>query len=194
MYMNKEIKKFFRPAAVCLLAMTLLCGVIYPLIITGAAQIFFPHQANGSIITVTLKDGSTKDYGSELIAQTFTEPQYLIGRPNLTGSSGPSNLSSVSKQEEALVRERAEWLQALDPNNTADIPSDLVTVSGSGVDPNISQEAAEYQVARISAERGISAADVRAVIDRYTTGRFLGFWGEPAVNVLKVNLALDGLL
>lgn len=192
--MLKKIIKILKPAAVCLAVMTLLCGIVYPGIITGAAQIFFTHTANGSIITVTQKDGKTVDYGSALIAQTFTEPKYLIGRPNLTGSSGPSNLSSVSKQEEALVKERADFLHTLDPNNKAAIPSDLVTVSGSGVDPDISPEAAEYQVSRIASARGISEDDVRTIIEKYTTGRFLGFWGNPAVNVLKVNLALDGLL
>jgi K+-transporting ATPase ATPase C chain len=192
--MNMRVKKMIRPAVVCLFVMTLLCGIIYPLVITGAAQIFFPKAANGSIITVTLNDGTTRDFGSALIAQTFTEPQYMIGRPNLTGSSGPSNLSPASEMEKSLVQDRMDWLHELDPQNTADIPSDLVTVSGSGVDPNISPEAAEYQVKRISLERGIQEADVRDIIDKYTTGRLLGFWGEPAVNVLKVNLALDGFL
>jgi len=192
--MNMRVEKMIRPAVVCLIVMTLLCGIIYPLAITGAAHIFFPQAANGSIITVTLKDGTTKDYGSGLIAQTFTEPQYMIGRPNLTGSSGPSNLSPASEMEKSLVQDRMDWLHELDPKNTADIPSDLVTVSGSGVDPNISPEAAEYQVNRISLERGIQEEEVRDIIDKYTTARLLGFWGEPAVNVLKVNLALDGFL
>ena len=192
--MKKEIKKILRPAIVCLAAMTLLCGIIYPAAVTGIAQVFFPSQANGSIITVTLKDGTDKDYGSALIAQTFTSAEYLIGRPNLTGSTGPSNLSVVSEKEAALVKERIAWFQSLDPSNTADIPSDLVTVSGSGVDPNISPEAAAYQAARIARERGISEDAVKAVIGKYTTGRLMGFWGNPAVNVLKVNLALDGLI
>ena len=186
--------KVFRPAIVSLLAMTLLCGIIYPATVTGIARVFFPSQANGSIITVTLKDGTKTDYGSALIAQTFTDAKYLIGRPNLTGSTGPSNLSVISEEEAALVEERVAWLTALDPENTADIPSDLVTVSGSGVDPNISPEAAAYQVSRIAAVRGISEDAVSAVIAKYTTGRLLGFWGNPAVNVLKVNLALDGLI
>ena len=192
--MKKEIKKVLRPAIVCLLAMTLLCGFIYPAAVTGIAQVFFPSQANGSIITVTLKDGTKTSYGSALSAQVFTDARYMIGRPNRTGSSGPSNLSVVSDEESALVKQRAAWLASLDPENTADIPSDLVTVSGSGVDPNISPEAARYQTARIARERGISVDAVQAVIDKYTTGRLLGFWGNPAVNVLKVNLALDGLI
>jgi K+-transporting ATPase ATPase C chain len=169
--------------------MTVLCGVIYTGVVTGFAQLIFPSQANGSIITVTLKDGTKKEYGSALIAQEFTKPQYLIGRP-----LGVTNLNPVSAEEKAKVHERVDWWHALDPSNTADIPLDLVTASGSGVDPNISPEAAEYQVARIATARGMSEDDVRAFIGRYTTGKFLGFWGESAVNVLKVNLALDGLI
>lgn len=171
------------------LILTLLCGVIYPGIVTAAAQVFFPSQANGSIITVTRKDGTEKSYGSELIAQEFTKPEYLIGRP-----SGTSNLSPVSEKQKKMVQERIEWWREFDPDNTADIPMDLVTASGSGVDPNISPAAAEYQAARIAKARGISEDTVREIMDKYTTGKFLGIWGEEAVNVLKVNLALDGLL
>lgn len=185
----KNIFKNLRPVLVCFLTMTLLCGVIYPGIVTAVAQVFFPYQANGSIITVTLKDGTEKSYGSELIAQEFSQPQYLIGRPSAT-----SNLSPTSEEQEKLVLERIEWWHDLDPDNIADIPMDLVTASGSGVDPNISPEAAQYQVERIAKERGISEDEVRKIISKYTTGRFLGFWGEPSVNVLMVNLALDGLL
>lgn len=169
--------------------MTILCGVLYPGAVTGLAQLIFPNQANGSVITVTLKDGTTKDYGSALIAQEFTKPQYLIGRP-----SGTSNLSPVGQAQTDLVNQRIAWWHEFDPQNTKDIPSDLVTASGSGVDPNVSPEGAEYQVSRIARVRGISEDAVREIIGKYTTGRFLGFWGEPAVNVLKVNLALDGLL
>lgn len=192
--MKKKTAKIFRPAIVCLLTMTLLCGLLYPGAVTAAAQIFFPSQANGSIMTVTLPDGSTVDYGSALIAQEFTDAKYMIGRPTLTGSVSPSNLSVVSEKERELVEARVKWLRELDPENMSDIPTDLVTVSGSGVDPNISPAAAEFQVARISRERGISTDQVREIIRKYTAGRLLGFWGEPAVNVLKVNLALDGLI
>jgi K+-transporting ATPase ATPase C chain len=128
------------------------------------------------------------EYGSSLIAQEFIKPEYLIGRP-----SGTTNLSPLSSEQEKLVRQRIDWWHAFDPGNTLDIPVDLVTASGSGADPNISPEAAEYQVARIAKERGMSGEAVRKIIKRYTTGRFLGFWGEPAVNVLDVNLMLDGL-
>lgn len=185
----KKILKILKSSVICFIAMTILCGIIYPVIVTGIAQVFFPKQANGSIITVTLKDGSEVSYGSELYAQEFTRPEYLIGRPMEV-----TNLSTVSREEKELVRKRIEWWNFFDPENKGDIPADLVMASGSGVDPNISPEAAEYQVARIARQRSISEDDVRAIITRYTSGRFLGFWGEPAVNVLKVNLALDGLI
>lgn len=186
--MSKTMK-IFRPAFLCFLVMTIICGVIYTAAVTGIAQLIFPNQANGSIITVSLREGTEKEYGSALIAQEFTKPNYMIGRP-----MGTTNLSPVSEEQKTMVQERIDWLHSLDPNNTADIPMDLVTASGSGVDPNITPEAAEYQVARIARERNISEDDVRAIIKKYTSGRFLGFIGEPAVNVLKVNLALDGLL
>lgn len=181
--------KNLKPALLSFIILTIICGVIYPAIVTGIAQVVFPKQANGSIITVTLKDGTKKDYGSALIAQEFTKPEYLIGRP-----SSVSNLSPVGKEQKALVNERVAWWRIFNPENTGDIPMDLVTASGSGVDPNISPEAAEYQVARIAQARSIDESTVRDVIKKYTTGRLFGFWGEPAVNVLKVNLALDGLI
>lgn len=181
--------KLLKPALVCFGVMTILCGVIYTAAVTGIAQLIFPNQANGSVITVTLKDGTQKEYGSELIAQEFTKPEYLIGRP-----TGVTNLSPVSEEQKKLVQERIDWWRSFDPDNTADIPMDLVTASGSGVDPNISPEAAEYQVSRIAKARNMEEDEVRRIIQTYTSGRFLGFIGEPAVNVLKVNLALDGLL
>lgn len=185
----KKILATLRPALVCLLIFTVICGVLYTGAVTGIAQLVFPVKANGSIITVTLKDGAKKDIGSELIAQEFTKPEYLIGRPQ-----GTSNLSPVSEEQKKLVEERIKWWHEFDPDNKSEIPSDLVTASGSGVDPNISPAAAEYQVSRIAKARNISEDDVRKIIKQYTTERFLGFWGEPAVNVLKVNLALDSLL
>lgn len=183
--------KIVRPALICFLAMTILCGFLYTMAVTGVTQLIFPKQANGSVITVTLKDGTKKDYGSALIAQTFTKPQYLIGRPD---NGAATNLSPTSDKEKENVQKRVAWLHSIDPINKAAIPDDLVTASGSGLDPDISPAAAEYQVARIARERNMSAVAVRAVIKKYTTGRFLGFIGEPAVNVLEVNLALDGLL
>ncbi|MEI6101051.1 MAG: potassium-transporting ATPase subunit KdpC [Eubacteriales bacterium] len=185
----KSFLKALRPILVCFVLLTVLCGIVYPGIVTGIAQVLFPAQANGSIITVTLKDGTKKDFGSALIAQEFTDSKYLIGRP-----SGYSNLSPVSKKEQEQVQQRVDWWHSFDPQNTAPIPMDLVTQSGSGVDPNISPAAAEYQVARIAQARGMGQDEVRAIISKYTTGRFLGFWGDPAVNVLKVNLSLDGLI
>ncbi len=181
--------KSLKAALVCFGVLTILCGALYTAAITGIAQWIFPHQANGSIITVTLKDGTQKDFGSALIAQEFTKPEYLIGRP-----TGVTNLSPVSAKQKTLVQERIGWWHTFDPNNTADIPMDLVTASGSGVDPHISPKAAEYQVSRIAIARNMQVDEVKHIIQTYTRGRFLGFIGEPAVNVLKVNLALDDLL
>lgn len=185
----KKSKNILRPAVVSFLLLTLICGILYPGIITGIAGVFFPNQANGSVITVTLKDGTKKDYGSALIAQTFTETKYLIGRP-----ADHTNLSPVSEEYKKVVEDRILWWHTFDPSNTKEIPADLIAASGSGVDPHISPAAADYQVARIAQVRAISEETVRAIIKKYTTGRLLGIWGEPAVNVLKVNLALDGLL
>ena len=187
--MMKKIWKQIRPAFMALIVFTVICGIIYTGIVTGIAGLVFPYQANGSIITVTLKDGTQKDYGSQLIAQEFTEKKYLIGRPMEV-----SNLSPTSQEQQELVEERVNWWHNFDPENKEDIPLDLVTASGSGVDPYISPEAAEYQVARIASERHISEEKVREIIDQYTQKSLLGFIGEPGVNVLQVNLALDGLI
>lgn len=181
--------KRLKPALTLFGALTLICGIAYPMLVTGIAQFGFPRQANGSVITISLKDSGTASYGSELIAQQFTRPKYLIGR-----LMGTTNLSPVSGTQEERVAERIAWWKALDPTNTDDIPMELVTASGSGVDPNISPEAAEYQAARIAQSRGLTQDEVRAIIQKYTTGRFLSLFGEPTVNVLKVNLALDGLI
>lgn len=185
----RKLFVILRPALVCFAVLTLLCGVVYTAAVTGIAQLIFPGQANGSVISLARADGTVEAVGSALIAQEFTKPEYLIGRP-----SGMSNLSPTSEEQSALVQARIDWWHAFDPDNTAEIPADLVTASGSGVDPNVSPEAAEYQVARIARERGMSESDVRAVIEANTTSRLLGVFGEPVVNVLKVNLALDGLL
>ena len=185
----KKNLNVLRPALLCFIVMTVLCGVIYTGAVTGIAQLAFPRQANGSMISVTLKDGTRIDYGSALMAQAFTKPAYLVGRP-----MGATNLSPVSEEQEKLVAARVDWWHNFDPENKMDIPMDLVTASGSGVDPNISPAAAEFQVSRIAKARMISEDEVKSVIKKFTSGKFLGFAGEPAVNVLKVNLALDGLL
>ena len=185
----KKLSVILRPALVCFVALSLLCGAAYPAAVTGIAQLIFPAEANGSIIKVVHADGTVREYGSELIAQAFTDPGYLIGRPE-----GISNLSPTSQEQEARIQERIDWWHSFDPENKAEIPADLVSASGSGADPHISPEAAEYQVSRIAAARGISPNQVRLIIKDHTSGRLLGFLGEPAVNVLKVNLALDGLI
>lgn len=186
-----------------LLVMMVLCGLLYTLAVTGIAQCIFPKQANGSVIEV---DGQT--YGSELIGQQFTDAGHLWGRVmNLDVNSfsdengtpvvyaWASNLSPASETYRARIAERVEALRAANPamEETA-IPVDLVTCSGSGLDPDISPAAADYQVARIAGARGISEETVRQAIAQCTTGRFLGIFGEPRVNVLKVNLVLDGIL
>ena len=185
----KKTMKWLRPALVCLALMTVLCGMLYTAAVTGIAQAFFPAKANGSVITVTLKDGTQREYGSELLAQAFTKKEYLIGRP-----MGTTNLSPTSREQAEIASSRIAWWRAFDPDNQADIPMDLVTASGSGVDPNISLAAAEYQAARIAKARGIQEEEVRSILRKYTSGRFLYIFGEPVVNVLKVNLALDGIL
>ena len=197
------MKKVLSRAAGLLLCMSLLCGLIYTLAVTGIGQLLFPHQAGGSIIEI---DGKT--YGSELLGQQFSDDGHLWGRvmyvdvSTLTDENGQpvlyawaSNLSPASDEYEQLIAQRVEKLRAADPQADPDnIPVDLVTCSGSGLDPEISPKAAAYQVPRIAAARGVSESEVQAVIDRYTTGRFLGVFGEERVNVLKVNLALDGIL
>jgi K+-transporting ATPase ATPase C chain len=193
--------KQLRPALVSLVLLTLITGVIYPLVVTGIAQIVFPYQANGSII---VKDG--KAVGSELIGQQFDDPKYFWGRLSatstfaynaynaeaLTGSSG-SNYGPLNQALLDAVKARAEALRAADPGNSADIPVDLVTASGSGLDPHISIAAALYQLSRVAKARGLSQDAVRALVDKYTLGRQFGFLGEPTVNVLELNLALDDL-
>lgn len=183
--------------------MTILCGLLYTLVCTGINQLLFHKQANGSVIEI---DGKT--YGSELLAQQFTEPEHLWGRPmsldltSFTDEDGnpvmyawATNKSPAGEDEDAMVQERIDALLEADPSmEGTPIPVDLVTVSGSGLDPEISPDAAAYQVHRIAEARSISEEEVQDVIDEYTTGRFLGIFGEPRVNVLKVNLALDGIL
>jgi len=183
-----------RPALMSLLLFTVVTGIVYPLVVTGIAQAVFPSQANGSLI---VKDG--KVLGSTLIGQTFDQPKYFWGRPSATSpfgynaaASAGSNLSPTNPALIAALQGRVDALHAADPGNTAPVPVDLVTASSSGLDPHISPAAALYQVPRIARERKLSADAVRALVDQHTEGRFLGLLGEPRVNVLTLNLALDG--
>ena len=187
----KTFKAALMPGFKMLMVMTVICGFAYTLLVTGIAQLFFPEEANGSIVTVALAEGGEKQIGSKLIGQGFTEPKYLLGRPN-TGASA-SQLSPGSSEQKELVVERIANLDKIDPMNKAEIPMELVTASGSGVDPEISLATALYQVGRIANERGISEKEVEKVIKNNTIGTIFGKIGEPRVNVLGVNMQLDGL-
>jgi K+-transporting ATPase ATPase C chain len=183
-----------RAAVVSLIALTVVTGIIYPLSVTGIAQVVFPSQANGSLI---VKGG--KAMGSALIGQPFDDPKYFWGRPSATapfpynaGSSSGSNLSPTNPDLVKAVQGRVDALRAADPDNTAPVPVDLVTASASGLDPHISPAAALYQVPRVARARRLDPQAVRQLVDQHTEGRFLGLLGERRVNVLEVNLALDG--
>ena len=188
---SKKISQLIRPALVSFFVFTVICGGLYTVLMTGIAQVIFPVQANGSIIKIA-ENGITKVYGSEYLGQVFTEPQYLIGRPT-TASGGPTNLSPVSSEQAVLVAERTNFWHALDPGNTLEIPMDLVTVSGSGVDPDVSVAGAQYQVNRIAKIRDQSVDNIQKIVDENTIPPTLGFLGDPVVNVLKVNIGLDAL-
>jgi potassium-transporting ATPase KdpC subunit len=182
-----------RPAIVSLALFTVVTGVVYPALVTVIAQLVFPRQANGNLI---VRDG--KAVGSALIGQPFDDPKYFWSRPSATspfgynaGSSAGSNLSPTNADLIKAVQGRVDALRTADPSNTAPVPVDLVTASASGLDPHISPASALYQVERVAKARKMSAADVRALLERHTTGRRLGFLGEPSVNVLVLNLALD---
>lgn len=183
-----------RNSLMSLLLFTLLTGLIYPLAVTGLAQVVFPRQANGSII---MKEG--KSVGSTFLGQQFEDPKYFWGRLSATGpypyNGGSSSGSNLGQNNPALmtaVQGRIDALRAADPGNEAKYPVDLVTASGSGLDPHISQAAAEYQVNRVAKTRGLDQTSVRTLIAKHTQGRWLGLIGEPVVNVLELNLALDG--
>ncbi|MBP6180125.1 MAG: potassium-transporting ATPase subunit KdpC [Anaerolineales bacterium] len=186
------MKAQLRPAITLLALLTVITGVIYPLTVTGLAQVLFPHQANGSLIVM---DGKT--YGSELIGQQFDDPKYFWGRPSAAGynaaASSGSNLGPMNPSLEEVIQARMDALQSADPNNTLPIPVDLVTASASGLDPHISVAAALYQVSRVAAARGLSEAEVTSLVEKYTEGSQFGIFGEPRVNVLSLNLALDGI-
>jgi potassium-transporting ATPase KdpC subunit len=182
-----------RAAVVSLVVFTVVTGIAYPVVVTGIAQLVFPHQANGSLI---VKDG--KPVGSTLIGQPFDDPKYFWSRPSATspfgynaGASGASNLSPTNADLIKTVQGRVDALRAADPGNTAPVPVDLVTASGSGLDPDISPAAALYQVGRVAKARKLDEAVVRSLVAQHTQGRQLGLFGEPRVNVLTLNLALD---
>ena len=184
-----------RPALITLLIFTILTGLLYPLAVTGIAQLAFPHQANGSLIVV-----NGKTVGSTLIGQQFTDPKYFWGRLSATGpypynaaASSGSNLGPTNPALLDEVKTRIAALKAVDPGNTQPIPVDLVTSSGSGLDPDISIAAALYQLPRVARLRGMSESSVRILVNQYTQERTFGFLGEPRVNVLELNLALDGV-
>jgi potassium-transporting ATPase KdpC subunit len=190
--MNSQI----RPALLIFLLLTIFTGGIYPMIVTGIGAAVFRDKAAGSLI---VKDG--KAIGSTLIGQNFADPKYFWGRPSATGpmpynplASSGSNQGPLNPALTDAVKSRIEALRAADPGNTAAVPIDLVTASGSGLDPEISVAAANYQVARVARLRGVPADQVGALVTKLAKGRALGLFGEPRVNVLKLNLALDGAL
>jgi len=183
-----------RPALVLFVILSALTGLVYPLAVTGAAQSLFPAQAAGSLVLV---DG--KPVGSSLIGQNFSDPKHFWGRPSATApmaynaaASGGSNQGPLNPALTDAVKARIEALRAVDPGNTAPVPVDLVTASASGLDPHITPAAAAWQVPRIARARGLPAAEVEALVARLTEAPLAGFLGEPRVNVLALNLALDG--
>jgi K+-transporting ATPase ATPase C chain len=184
-----------RPALVMTALFTVLTGLVYPAVSTGIAQLLFPHQANGSLI---VRDGQV--VGSELIGQPFSDPGYFWSRLSATGptpyngaSSTGSNLGPTNPALAEAVKARVEALRAADPAQSGPVPVDLVTASGSGLDPHISPAAARYQVNRVAQARGRGPDEIQALVDRHTKGRVLGLIGEPRVNVLLLNLALDSI-
>jgi K+-transporting ATPase ATPase C chain len=187
--------KELRPAVVSFLVLSVITGLLYPWVVTGLAQALFPGQANGSLI---FRNG--QPVGSEWIGQSFADPGHFWGRPSATGpmpynglASGGSNLGPTNPALIDAVRVRVQALRAADPGNVRPVPVDLVTASASGLDPQISPAAADYQIARVARVRGLKTAQVQALVTRFVEGRQFGVLGEARVNVLKLNLALDEL-
>lgn len=182
-----------RPALSLFAVLTVITGAVYPLAVTGVGKFIFPHQASGSLITV-----NGKTVGSELIGQNFSDPKYFWGRLSATGpypynagASSGSNLGPLNSTLTDNMKARVDALRAADPDNNSPIPVDLVTAAGSGLDPHISPAAAAYQAARVAKIRGIDKAKIDAFIAQHTEDRQFGLFGEPRVNVLELNLALD---
>ena len=200
------MKEALRPAIVSLLVFTVLCGVLYPLAMDGVAAAVFPHQATGSLV----HDPAGKIVGSELIGQPFDNPAYFWSRPTAEANYDASNSTGTNQGASGFVNDKGQLganpalvknatdritaLHAVDPGNTAPIPVDLVTASGSGLDPHISPAAAYYQAGRVARQRGVDEAKVKGLIDEHVEGRTLGLLGEPRVNVLLLNRALDAML
>lgn len=189
------MNRAWRPALVSFALLTLLTGIAYPLAVTGLAELMFPRQAHGSLV---LQDG--KPVGSALIGQNFGDPRHFWGRPSATGdkpynplASGGSNLGPLNPALTDAVKQRVQALRAADPGNTQPVPLDLVTASASGLDPHISPAAARWQVPRVARARGLDAARVQQLVDANTEAPLFGMLGEPRVNVLALNLALDAL-
>jgi K+-transporting ATPase ATPase C chain len=189
------MNSILRPAIVLFLIMTVLTGVVYPFAVTGLAQLLFHDQAEGSLALV---DGNA--VGSRVIGQSFSDPKYFWSRPSATApqpyngiASGGSNQGPLNPALTDAVKARIDALKAADPTNTRPIPVDLVTASASGLDPDISIAAAQYQAARVARVRGLEPSTVQSLIDAHAHGRLLGFLGEPRVNVLELNLALDAM-
>jgi len=188
------VNKILRPTIVLFVALSAVTGIVYPLAVTGIAKAAFPAQAAGSLI-----EAGGKTVGSALIGQNFSDPKNFWGRPSATGpmannagASSGSNLGPLNPALVDAVKGRIAALQAADPDNKRPVPVDLVTASGSGLDPHISVAAANYQASRVARARGVPLAQVQALIEQNTEGQLFGFLGEPRVNVLKLNLALSG--
>jgi K+-transporting ATPase ATPase C chain len=188
----QPMKAQLRPASFMFVIFAILTGVIYPLVVTGVSQIVFPYQANGSLIII-----NGNPYGSELIGQQFDYPKYFWGRLSMAGynaaASSGANYGPTNPALLKMAQARVNALRTADPGNKLPIPVDLVTASASGLDPDISVAAALYQVHRVAQARGLSDEAVKSLVNIYTKGRQFGFLGEPRVNVLLLNLALDGI-